>query len=129
MPNCTITDIPTNICAIYDNIVDNIDVFDDHILINDTFPILRTDYFTSKLNNLDNFDGFSPRWIFPQTRMVKATDHDHEKVATQTMLIIDSLEEIKIGVGLNSWPPAILEKKEIQIPNQVAAYLGVGIGD
>ena len=90
MPVCNPLIIPENICKTYDEVVDNIDVFDDHILINNTIPILRTDYFTSRLNNLDNFDGFSPRWIFPQTRMVKATDVEHEKVATQTMLIIDS---------------------------------------
>jgi hypothetical protein len=61
--------------------------------------------------------------------MVKATDAEHVKVATQTMLIVDSQLEIKIGVGLNSWPPAILGRDEIQIADQVANYLGVGIGD
>ena len=45
------------------------------------------------------------------------------------MLILDSQEEIKIGVGLNSWPPVVLERNDVQIPNQVAEYLGVGIGD
>ena len=45
------------------------------------------------------------------------------------MLLVNSLEEIKIGVGLNSWPPVILEADDVQISEQVANYLGVGLGD
>ena len=61
--------------------------------------------------------------------MVNATDIEREKVATQTMLLVNSREEIKIGVGLNSWPPVLLEADDVQISEQVANYLGVGLGD
>jgi hypothetical protein len=82
IPDCNETAIPRNICKTYDWLVDNVVVWDDHIMINDSFPILRTDYFTSRLNDLDHFYGFSPRWIIPQARMVNATDIERKKVAT-----------------------------------------------
>ena len=45
------------------------------------------------------------------------------------MLIIDSAKETKIGVGLNSWPPTLLKRGEVMIPQSVAKYLQKGIGD
>ena len=45
------------------------------------------------------------------------------------MLIVDSLQEIYVGVGLNNWPPVILERNDVQISEQVAHYLGVEVGD
>ena len=71
-------------------------MYQDHIVVNKTFPILRTQYFRSRLADLPHFDGFSPRWILPQIRMVKTDDHAHEKIATLNMLTIDSKNEIKI---------------------------------
>ena len=109
--------------------MDNVEVWPDHVMINGAIPILRTDYFTRRLNALDHFYGFSPRWIIPQARMVAKNDTAREKVATQTMLVVNSLEEIRIGVGLNSWPPVILGDSDVQIAEQVAEYLGVGLGD
>ena len=129
IPDCNITDLPRNVCRIYDEIVDNIAVYPDHILINGTFPVLRSRYFSTRLAGLEHFDGFCPRWIIPQTRMVASTDITHERVATQTLLIIDSAAEVKVGVGLNTWPPLVLGRSEVQIPAQVASYLGVQVGD
>ena len=74
IPDCDEFDIPKNICKKWDWLVDNVEVWPDHIMINGSVSILRTDYFTSRLNDLDHFYGFSPRWIIPQTRMVKKTD-------------------------------------------------------
>ena len=37
--------------------------------------------------------------------------------------------EIKIGVGLNTWPNMILDKGDCMIPNQVLRYLGRKTGD
>ena len=82
-------------------------------MINGTFPILRSEYFSSRLDPLDAFDGFCPRWIIPQTRMVNANDVNHDTIATNTLLTIDSKCEIYVGVGLNSWPPAILEQNDV----------------
>ena len=82
IPDCDEVGVPRNICKAYDWIVDNVKVYPDHIMINNTFPILRTNYFSERLNDLEYFDGFSPRWIIPQTRMVKSTDVDHLKVVT-----------------------------------------------
>ena len=98
---------------IYNWVQDHVEVYPDHIMVNGTVPIMRTDYFTQRLSNLDDFDGFAPRWIFPQTRMVLPGDISHTHVATQTMLIIDTKREIKIGVGLNSWPNMILNRGEM----------------
>jgi hypothetical protein len=95
---------------------ENLDVYDDQITINKTLSILRTDYFTSKLDDLEDFAGFCPRWLIPQTRMVADEDHNKTRVATQTMLIIDSAKETKVGVGLNSWPPTLLKEREVMIP-------------
>ena len=103
-------------CEVYEILKDNIEVFPDHVMINNTFPILRTPYFTDRLDTLDHFDGFSPRWIFPQTRMVAMDDHSRHTIATQNMLIIDSKREIYMGVGLNTWPPVELGRDEVMIP-------------
>ena len=45
------------------------------------------------------------------------------------MLIIDSVRETKMGVGLSSWPPTLLNKGEAMIPQSVAKYLDINIGD
>ena len=46
----------------------------------------------------------------------------------QTLAIIDTALEIKVGVGYN-WRPVVLGNDEIQIPSQLAKYLNVTIGD
>ena len=61
--------------------------------------------------------------------MVAADDTNRTTIATQTMLIIDSKLEIKIGVGLNSWPPVILNRGDVMIPSEVAKYLDRKIGE
>ena len=111
------------VCVAYNWTRENLDVYDDHITINNSISILRTDYFTAKLYDLENFAGFCPRWILPQTRMVAEEDHNKTRIATQTMLIIDSAKETKVGVGLNSWPPTLLKRGEVMIPQSVAKYL------
>ena len=116
-------------CKVYNWVRDHLDIYPDHVMINDTFPILRTEYFASRLSDLDKFAGFCPRWIIPQTRMVSVEDVGRTKVATNNMIILDSKLEIKVGVGLNSWPPVILEKGDAMIPAQVAKYLGRTKGD
>ena len=61
--------------------------------------------------------------------MVSAEDKNRTKIATLNMLVIDSKLEIKVGVGLSSFPPVILEKGDVMIPEQVARYLGTEKGD
>ena len=46
----------------------------------------------------------------------------------QTLAIIDTALEIKVGVGYD-WKPVVLGNDEIQIPSQLAKYLNVTIGD
>ena len=61
--------------------------------------------------------------------MVAVDDHSRTKIATQNMIIIDSKTEIKMGVGLNTWPNIEIGRNEIMIPDQVARYLEVAVGD
>ncbi len=46
----------------------------------------------------------------------------------QTLAVIDTAMEIKVGVGYD-WKPVVLGNNEIQIPSQLAKYLNVTIGD
>ena len=61
--------------------------------------------------------------------MTRVDDVSKSAIATQNMLVIDSKLEIKIGVGLNSFPPTILNRGELMIPKSVAKFLGVEKGD
>ena len=102
----------------------NITVFDDHVLVNNTFPIMRARYFQEKLEDLDDFDGFAPRWILPRTQI-----HSPENGlnATQIMIILDTAWEVKVGVAPN-FPPTILGSQEIMIQESVAEYLDIDAG-
>ena len=67
LPFCNTSDSEQvqQVCVFYNWTREHLDVYDDHITINNSVSILRTDYFTSKLDVLDDFAGFCPRWILP----------------------------------------------------------------
>ena len=47
--------------------------------------------------------------------------------STQTLAIINSTQEIEVGVGYN-WKPVVIGNGQIQIPEQLAIYLNVTKG-
>jgi hypothetical protein len=53
------------ICQTYEWVQKNLDIYEDSVVVNGSLPFMRTDYFLEKLDGLEHFDGFSPRWIFP----------------------------------------------------------------
>lgn len=46
---------------------DNVTVYDDHVLFNNTLAVMRTRYFQDRLQDIETFDGFMPRWILPRS--------------------------------------------------------------
>lgn len=87
---------------------------------------MKGTYFNEKLANLTSFEGFVPRWYIPATDIYSKDDSSNH--ATQTLSIIDTALEIKVGVGFD-WPPVILGKKKIQLPEQMAQFLKRNLGD
>ena len=83
---------------------------DDRVIIqtgtgSNSLAFARTNYYTSKLNGLDDFDGFFPRLFIPNSRIYKKNEGtDEYTYVTQTLFWIDSTNEIKVGVGLD-FPP------------------------
>ena len=71
--------------------------------------LIRTKYFSERLEDMDNFYGFFPRTYLPQSKLYNADTSISTKV---TLFFIDSRQEIKVGVGLN-FPPVALDKDQI----------------
>jgi hypothetical protein len=91
---------------------------------------MNTPYFLDRLESLyeTTFQGFAPRWFLPGTKLY-STLPDHTQVSqTQTLAIIDTASEIKIGVGYD-WYPEVLGPSEIQIPEVLLSYFQKDIGD
>ena len=80
LPFCD--DNPSEICKIYEKIQNDVEVYPDHIMINNSFPILQTPYFDERLSDMENFEGFSPRWLFPSTKMIAAGGISQDRIAT-----------------------------------------------
>ena len=78
---------------------------------------------------MKHFDGFCPRWILPESKIKAVDSNGNENVATQTLLLIDSTLENKVGVGLNNWPVVYLDDGEAIVQKASAKYIGVGKGD
>ena len=88
------------------------DIWQDSVIVNGTVPFMRTEYFLDKLKDLDHFDGFSPRWILPISRMQATNSSASDNVSTQILLMIDSTLENKVGIGLNNFPVVYLQNGE-----------------
>lgn len=86
-------------------------IYQDHIYIADSIPIMRTPYFTERLSNLTEFDGFVGRWYFPGEKLVS---QETNTSAIVTALVIDTANEISVGVGYD-WPPVVLGEQEMQL--------------
>ena len=82
---------------------------------------MRTRYFQDRLQDLEDFDGFLPRWILPRTTIYSPWNGLD---ATQMLMITDSAWEVKIGVA-PQFPPNLLGVADIMIQEGVAEYLDV----
>jgi len=82
---------------------------EDHVEA-DGLKVMKATYFGEKLANLTTFEGFVPRWYVPATDIYSKDDPSNH--ATQTLAIIDTALEIKVGVGYD-WPPKVLGKNKI----------------
>ena len=94
--------------------------------ISKTFSLMRYSYYDGKIGDMDKFDGFVPRAYVPATNLASVDEPDF--TVTQTLSIIDTNKEIKVGVGYD-WDPLELDVNEIQVPTQLAQYLNVTVGD
>ena len=88
-----------------------LEIYEDHITIEDSIAIMRVPYFLERLQNLPSFSGFVPRWYFPAEKLRFSKSNT---TAIITAMIIDSRQEIKVGVGYD-WPPVILGPDEMQL--------------
>lgn len=80
----------------------------DHIQTDSgSASILRYSYYNDSLADEDQFAGFVPRWYVPSLTVAAGKDLDVN--ATQTLGIIDTAYEIKVGVGYD-WAPDILKR-------------------
>jgi hypothetical protein len=86
-------------------------VFEDHINMRDTFPVMRVPYYRERLANLSSFDGFVSRWYIPAEKLYFKKSNT---TAIITVMIIDSAEEVKVGVGFD-WAPVVLKRDEMQL--------------
>lgn len=52
---------------LFENVTDQtaIRMCDDHLVIDDSFEIIRVPYYNSRLSDLPGFSGFVPRWYIP----------------------------------------------------------------
>lgn len=86
-------------------------VYEDHLDLKDSFPIMRVPYYREKLSELANFDGFVARWYIPGEKLYFKKS---STTAIINVMIIDSAEEIKVGVGYD-WTPVVLGRDEMQL--------------
>ena len=87
---------------------------------------MRNSYYQRTTSALPQFSGFVPRWYIPSTTMFSPDNPDF--FSTQTLAIINSTQEIEVGVGY-AWKPVVIGDSQIQLPTQLAQYLGVSIND
>ena len=87
---------------------------------------MRNSYYQKTTSTLPQFAGFVPRWYLPSTTMYNSDNPD--LVSTQTLAIINSTQEIEVGVGY-AWKPVIIGDGQVQLPTQLAQYLGASIND
>ena len=57
------------------------------------------------------------------------TSNGNDNVSTQTLLLVDSALENKVGVGLIKWPIVYLEDGDAVVPKTSAKYIGIEKGD
>ena len=72
---------------------------------------MRVPYYLDKIGNRTDFDGWFPRWYMPNEPL---TFKNSNVTAMLNVIIIDSAEEIRIGVG-NDWKPVVLGPQEMQL--------------
>jgi len=60
----------------------------DHILLGGALPLLNFTWFNERLGNLDGFDGFAPRTLYPEAIFGTGL-----KNVTNLLLIVDCLQE------------------------------------
>lgn len=102
-----------------------LEVYDDHINIDGTIPVMRVPYYNERLDDLESFDGFVARWYIPGEKLYfKKSD----TTAIITVMILDTAKEIKVGVGYD-WPPVVLGRNEMQLQDLIANLMGAQIGD
>ena len=104
--------------AIPDN--DYIQVFDDHINIENKIPVMRVPYYNERLAGLESFDGFVARWYIPGEKLYFSKSNT---TAIITVMILDTAKEIKVGVGFD-WPPVVLGRNEMQLQELIADLMG-----
>ena len=83
---------------------------------------MKTRYFQDRLQDLDAFEGFVPRWILPRSTINSPWNGLN---ATQITLLLDTAWEVKVGVAPN-FPPTVLGPHDIMIQEGVAEYLSAG---
>jgi len=80
----------------------------DHILFGDetaSTSWIRSKFFEERLDNLEDFAGWFPRIYVPATTVKSAKTPD--LTSHQTLAVIDTAKEIKVGVGYG-WKPLVL---------------------
>lgn len=85
-------------------------VGDDHVTINFknySFPLLKYSYYNQRLQNLSGFDGFAPRTLWPDIKIMA-----NNQTSTNVLLVINTTHEVNIGLGPD-FPPIILGKDEV----------------
>jgi len=107
--------------------------YEDHFTLADSIGLVNTPYFMERLEPLQEstFQGFSPRWYLPQTRLyadIEIEGKTERVFQTQTLGIIDTQNEIEIGIGYN-WPPVVLGENQIQVQELLLEYLQKEVGD
>ena len=61
--------------------------------------------------------------------MKAITTNGNDNVSTQTLLLVDSALENKVGVGLNNFPIVYLGDRDAVVPISSAKYIGIEKGD
>lgn len=66
---------------------------------------MKSDWYNETLQNLPTFAGWFPRIYLPSTNLISEMAPDI--ISHQTLAIIDSVQEIKVGVGYD-WDPVVI---------------------
>lgn len=81
----------------------------DHIVLGGALPLLNFTWFNERLGNLNGFDGFAPRTLYPE-----AVFGTGVKNVTNLLLIVDCLQEQQIGLA-PYFNPYILGDYEVML--------------
>ena len=75
------------------NIPENpyLDIYDDHINIENKIAVMRVPYYEERLKDLDSFDGFCARWYIPGESLYFSKSNT---TAIITVMILDTAKEI-----------------------------------